>query len=82
MDGSGAAAAVQPVLHPLGWRAFMEYGNGMVGDMCVHMLDMVRWMLELGMPRRISCTGRSYRGQVEHQRYADRHVRYGDLQVV
>ena len=22
----------------------MEYGNGIVGDMCVHMLDMPRWM--------------------------------------
>ena len=25
--------------HPRGWRAFMEYSNGIVGDMCVHMLD-------------------------------------------
>src|SRR5436189_518388 len=32
--------------HPRGWRAFMEYGNGIVGDMCIHMLDMVRWMLD------------------------------------
>jgi predicted dehydrogenase len=39
------------------WRAFMEYGNGIVGDMCVHMLDTVRWMLDLGWPKRISSTG-------------------------
>jgi predicted dehydrogenase len=44
-------------VHPRRWRAFMEYGNGIVGDMCVHMLDMVRWMLELGMPTRISSNG-------------------------
>jgi predicted dehydrogenase len=43
--------------HPRGWRAFMEYGNGIVGDMCIHMLDMVRWMLGLGWPRRVSSTG-------------------------
>jgi predicted dehydrogenase len=43
--------------HPRRWRAFLEYGNGIVGDMCVHMLDMVRWMLDLGMPARISSTG-------------------------
>ncbi len=43
--------------HPRGWRAFMEYGNGIVGDMCVHMLDMVRWMLDLGWPRSVSSTG-------------------------
>jgi len=43
--------------HPRGWRAFMEYGNGIVGDMCIHMLDMVRWMLDLGWPKRISSSG-------------------------
>jgi predicted dehydrogenase len=43
--------------HPRSWRAFMEYGNGIMGDMCVHMLDMVRWMLELGWPRRITSSG-------------------------
>ncbi len=43
--------------HPRGWRAFMEYGNGIVGDMCIHMLDMVRWMLGLGWPRRVSSAG-------------------------
>ena len=44
-------------VHPRRWRAFMEYSNGIVGDMCVHMLDMVRWMLDLGMPTRISSNG-------------------------
>jgi predicted dehydrogenase len=42
------------------WRAFMEYGNGIVGDMCVHMLDCVRWMLDLGWPVRISSSGGIY----------------------
>jgi predicted dehydrogenase len=35
----------------------MEYGNGIMGDMCVHMLDMVRWMMDLGMPNRVSSSG-------------------------
>ncbi len=43
--------------HPRSWRAFMEYGNGIVGDMCVHMFDMTRWMLDLGWPHRISSSG-------------------------
>ena len=42
------------------WRAFMEYGNGIMGDMCVHMLDTVRWMLDLGWPTRITSTGGIY----------------------
>ncbi|GAB4466890.1 MAG: Gfo/Idh/MocA family oxidoreductase [Armatimonadaceae bacterium] len=43
--------------HPRRWRAFMEYGNGIVGDMCVHMLDMVRWMMGLGWPQQIYSEG-------------------------
>jgi predicted dehydrogenase len=46
-----------PMVHPRGWRAFMEYGNGILGDMCIHMLDMVRWMLDLGWPTNISSSG-------------------------
>lgn len=44
-------------LESRGWRAFMEYGNGIMGDMGVHMLDMTRWMMKLGAPTRISSTG-------------------------
>jgi len=43
--------------HRRWWRAFNEYGNGIVGDMCIHMLDMVRWMLGLGWPKSVSSTG-------------------------
>ncbi|WCJ58940.1 Gfo/Idh/MocA family oxidoreductase [Fontisphaera persica] len=46
--------------HVRWWRTFMEYGNGIVGDMCIHMLDTVRWMLGLGWPRRISSAGGIY----------------------
>lgn len=42
------------------WRAFMQYGNGVMGDMCIHMFDAVRWMLDLGWPKRISSTGGIY----------------------
>jgi predicted dehydrogenase len=46
-----------PLVHPRRWRAFMEYGNGIMGDMCIHMLDMVRWMMGLGWPKSVSSTG-------------------------
>ncbi len=45
------------LVHPRSWRAFQEYGNGIIGDMCIHMLDMVRWMLELNWPKRVGSTG-------------------------
>ena len=43
--------------HRRWWRTFTEYGNGIVGDMCVHMLDTARWMLGLGWPNRVSSAG-------------------------
>lgn len=53
-------AALRPydgLPHVRWWRTFMEYGNGITGDMCVHMLDTVRWMLGLGWPSKISASG-------------------------
>src|SRR5262249_47199931 len=43
--------------HKRWWRTFTEYGNGIMGDMCVHMLDTARWMLKLGWPKRVSSAG-------------------------
>jgi predicted dehydrogenase len=43
--------------HTRWWRTFMEYGNGIMGDMCIHMFDTVRWMLKLGWPKKISSRG-------------------------
>lgn len=53
-------APMQPfnrIIHPRGWRAYMEYGNGIVGDMCVHMYDTTRWLLDLEWPQRITSWG-------------------------
>jgi len=49
-----------PIMHPRSWRMFWEYGNGIVGDMCIHMLDTVRWMLDLGWPISVSSNGGTY----------------------
>lgn len=46
--------------HQRWWRTFMEYSNGIMGDMCVHMLDTVRWMLQLGWPTRVTSHGGIY----------------------
>src|SRR5689334_17728948 len=45
------------LVHPGRWRAFNEYGNGIVGDMCIHMFDMTRWMMGLGWPKRVTSSG-------------------------
>ncbi len=46
--------------HTRWWRTFNEYGNGIMGDMCIHMFDTVRWMLKLGWPKSITSTGGIY----------------------
>ena len=71
--------------HPRGWRAFMEYSNGIVGDMCIHMLDMVRWMLDLGWPKRVSSSGGIYVEKTSNANTTDTQTAtfdFGDLQVV
>jgi predicted dehydrogenase len=73
------------LVHPRGWRAFMEYGNGIVGDMCIHMLDMVRWLMGLGMPQRVSSTGGILVDKASKANITDSQTAtfdYGDLQVV
>lgn len=49
-----------PVMHPRSWRMFQEFGNGIMGDMCIHMLDTVRWMLDLGWPNSVNSRGGTY----------------------
>jgi predicted dehydrogenase len=58
--GPAPMRAYDGLPHIRWWRTFNEYGNGIVGDMCVHMLDTVRWMLGLGYPKRISSQGGIY----------------------
>jgi predicted dehydrogenase len=73
------------LVHPRGWRAFMEYGNGIVGDMCVHMLDMVRWQLDLGWPKRISSSGGIFVDKASKANISDTQSAtfdFGDMSVV
>jgi len=44
-------------IHPRGWRGYKEYGNGIIGDMGIHMIDAARWMLDLGAPKSVTATG-------------------------
>jgi predicted dehydrogenase len=71
--------------HPRSWRAFMEYSNGIVGDMCVHMLDMSRWMLGLGWPKRVSSSGGIYVDTQSKANISDTQTAtfdFGDLDIV
>jgi predicted dehydrogenase len=71
-------------IHPRSWRNYMEYGNGTIGDMGVHMVDMVRWMMNLGWPKRISSTGGNYFHKEGKPNISDMQTAsfdYDDLQI-
>jgi len=57
--------------HVRWWRTFMEYGNGIMGDMCIHMFDAVRWMLNLGWPKSVVSTGGIYVDKTGKSNIAD-----------
>jgi predicted dehydrogenase len=51
-------------IHPGGWRQFLDFGNGQLGDWGVHWLDQVLAWTEEPWPRRIfSSGGRSVKGK-------------------
>ena len=73
------------LFHPRSWRSFMEYGNGIIGDMAIHMFDMTRWMLNLGWPKRISSTGGILVEKNSKSNIPDTQTAtfdYGDLQII
>jgi len=44
-------------LHPGGWRNFLDYGNGQLGDWGVHWLDQVLLWSDEKYPKRVFCSG-------------------------
>jgi len=73
------------LVHPRGWRAFMEYGNGIIGDMAIHMFDMTRWMLDLDWPKTIQSSGGILVDKNSKANISDTQSAvfdYGNLQVV
>jgi len=45
-----------PAYHPGVWRAWLDFGNGMMGDRGAHTLDPVFWAMKLTAPTSIEAT--------------------------
>jgi predicted dehydrogenase len=74
-----------PMLHPKTWRKFNEYGNGILGDMGVHMLDAARWIMDLKYPKRVFSTGGIFVQKTGKSNITDTQTvtyDYGDLEFV
>jgi predicted dehydrogenase len=46
-----------PCYHPVAWRSWWDFGNGRLGDMGCHMLDLPFWALDLKYPLTVEAEG-------------------------
>lgn len=52
-------------IHPGGFRNFLDFANGTLGDWGAHWVDQVMWWADEQYPKRVFCTGgRPVRGEV------------------
>ena len=71
--------------HPRRWRSFTEYSNGIVGDMCIHMFDTARFMLDLGWPTAVGSSGGIFIDPASKANISDTQTatfHYNDLSVL
>lgn len=55
--GPAPLRAFNRKIHPGGWRNFLDFANGTLGDWGVHWLDQVLWWTDEKFPKRIFSTG-------------------------
>lgn len=72
--GAGKERPYHPTYHPARWRAWWDYGCGMMGDRGVHTLDASCWALDLSKPSAIERL--SIEGANEFIHPDKAHVRY------
>ncbi|WP_337177058.1 Gfo/Idh/MocA family oxidoreductase [Paludisphaera sp.] len=83
--GPAKMRAYNPSIHPRGWRGYTEFSNGIVGDMAIHMLDAIRWMLDLGAAKSVSSIGGIKMPRQGPRDISDTQVatfKFGDVDVV
>lgn len=50
-------------IHPKGFRNFLDYANGTLGDWGIHWMDQILWVMDETAPRKVFSTGgRSIKG--------------------
>ena len=51
--GPNEAQPYRPGIHPFGWRGWVGFGGGSLGDMGAHLVDFPVWALDLPRPSRV-----------------------------
>ncbi|MFG0262221.1 MAG: Gfo/Idh/MocA family protein [Novipirellula sp. JB048] len=55
--GPGPMQPFHPVYHPHDWHYWWDFGNGTLGNMACHYLDLVFWALRLSSPTAVEAVG-------------------------
>ncbi|MCX7426026.1 MAG: Gfo/Idh/MocA family oxidoreductase [Planctomycetia bacterium] len=55
--GPAPLVPFNPRMHPKGFRAFLNYANGQLGDWGIHWMDQIMWWTEEKHPKSVSSTG-------------------------
>jgi predicted dehydrogenase len=55
--GPGPLRPYNPAIHPKGFRNFLDYANGTLGDWGIHWMDQILWWTDEKSPKRISSVG-------------------------
>jgi len=51
-------------IHPKGFRQYLDYANGTLGDWGIHWIDQIRWILDVKSPKTVfSVGGRPIKGK-------------------
>lgn len=46
-----------PRIHPRGFRGFLDYANGTLGDWGIHWMDQILWVMDETYPKKVFSTG-------------------------
>ena len=55
--GPGPLRPFNPKIHPKGFRNFLDYANGTLGDWGIHWMDQILWWTDELAPRKVYTTG-------------------------
>ncbi|WP_461077793.1 Gfo/Idh/MocA family protein [Spirosoma flavus] len=55
--GPAPLRAFNPTMHPRGWRNYLNYANGVLGDWGIHWLDQILFWTDEKHPRKVYSTG-------------------------
>lgn len=51
--GPAPLRAYNPTIHPKGFRSYLDYANGTLGDWGIHWMDQILWWTEEKYPRKV-----------------------------